>query len=64
MLHRRDGVRFPPGVTLGSQAKKISLGLIRPENLVSHGLRNSKWAVMCLFTEEWFKGLIGGVLQK
>uniref|UniRef100_A0A8C8JXE9 Uncharacterized protein n=1 Tax=Oncorhynchus tshawytscha TaxID=74940 RepID=A0A8C8JXE9_ONCTS len=36
-----------------------NLGFIRPENLVSYGLRvfrgilaNSKWVVMCLFTEE------------
>ena len=39
MLHRRDGARFPPDVTLGIQAKEFNLGFIRPENLVSHGLR-------------------------
>ena len=49
MLHRRDGARFLPDLTLGN------LGFIRPENLVSYGLRvlrcllaNSKQAVMCL----------------
>ena len=57
MLHRRDGARFPPDVTLvGIQAKEFYLGFIRPENLVSHGLRcllaNSKRAVMP-FTEKW-----------
>jgi hypothetical protein len=36
---------------LGIQAKEFNLGFIRPENLVSHGLRvllleNSKGAVM------------------
>ena len=30
--------RFPPDMTLGSQAKDFNLGFIRPENL-SHGLR-------------------------
>uniref|UniRef100_A0A4W5K2W6 Pyruvate dehydrogenase E1 component subunit beta n=1 Tax=Hucho hucho TaxID=62062 RepID=A0A4W5K2W6_9TELE len=39
MLHRRDGSRFPPDVTLGIQAKEFNLGFIRPDNLVSHGLR-------------------------
>ena len=39
MLHRRDGARFPPNVMLGIQAKELNLGFIRPENLVSHGLR-------------------------
>ena len=60
MLHHREGARFPPDVTLGIQAKEFNLGFIRPENLVSHGLRvlkfilaNSKRAVMCIFTEEW-----------
>ena len=55
MLRRRDGARFPPDVTLGPQAKELNLGFIRPENLVSHGLRvfrcllaNSKRVVMCL----------------
>ena len=37
MLHRRDGARFPPDVTLAIQAKEFNLGFIRPENLVSHG---------------------------
>ena len=31
--------RFPPDVTLGIQAKDFNLGFIRPEHLVSHGLR-------------------------
>ena len=46
MLHRRDGIGqvmsgawFPPDVMLGIQAKEFNLGFIRPENLVSHGLR-------------------------
>jgi hypothetical protein len=30
---------FPPDVTLDIQAKEFNLGFIRPENLVSHGLR-------------------------
>ena len=38
MLHRRDGARFLPDVTLGIQAKEFNLGFIIPENLVSHGL--------------------------
>ena len=39
MLHCRDGARFLSDVTLGIQAKEFNLGLIRSENLVSHGLR-------------------------
>ena len=39
MLHRRDGAKFPPDVTLGIQAKVFNLGFIRPENHVSRGLR-------------------------
>ena len=39
MLQRRDGARLPPDVTLGIQAKEFNLAFIRPENLVSHGLR-------------------------
>ena len=35
MLHRRDGARFPPDVTLGIQAKEFNLGFIKPEKLVS-----------------------------
>jgi hypothetical protein len=42
-------------VALGIQAKEFNLGFIRPDNIVSHGLRvfrcllaNSKWAVKCL----------------
>ena len=76
--HRmRDGARFPPDVTLGIQAKKFNLGFIRPENLVSHGLRVfmcllsiSKLAGMCLLLRNGFvtplyhKGLIGGGLQR
>jgi hypothetical protein len=30
---------FPPDVMLGIQAKEFNLGFIKPENLVSHGLR-------------------------
>jgi hypothetical protein len=48
-------------VTFGIQAKEFSLGFIRPENLVSHGLRffrcllaNSKCAVMCLLLRSGF----------
>ena len=33
MLHRRDGAKSPPDMTLGIQAKELSLGFIRPENL-------------------------------
>ena len=39
MLHRRNGARSPPDVTLGIQAKEINIGLIRPENIVSNCLR-------------------------
>ena len=38
MRHRRDGARFSTDMTLGNQAKEFTLGVIRPENLVSHGL--------------------------
>jgi hypothetical protein len=45
MLYRRDGIvqvmsgaLFPPDVMLGIQVKEFKLGLIRPENLLSHGL--------------------------
>ena len=38
-IHHRDCARFPPDVTLGIQAKEFNLGFIRPENLVSQGLR-------------------------
>ena len=62
MLHRRDGARFPPDVTLGILAKEFNLGFILPENLVSHGLRvfrcllaNSKLAVMCLLLRSGFR---------
>ena len=61
MLHHRDGARFPPDVKFGIQAKEFNLGVIRPENLVSHGLRvfrcplkNSKRAVMCLLQRSGF----------
>ena len=37
MLHRRDGGRFPPDVTLGIQAKEFNLAFVRSENLVFHG---------------------------
>ena len=56
----KHGSRFPADVTLGVQAKEFNLGLISPENIVSHGLRvfrcllaNSKWSIVP-FTEEWF----------
>ena len=46
MLHCQDGIGqvmsgawFPSDVTLDIQAKEFNLGFIRPENLVSHGLR-------------------------
>ena len=39
MLHRRNGARFPPDVTLGIQAKELNLGFIIPDNFVTHGLR-------------------------
>ena len=46
MLPRRDGIGqvmsgawFHQDVTLGIQAIEFNLGFIRPENLVSHGLR-------------------------
>ena len=60
MLHRRDGARFPTDVTLGIQEIEFNLGFIRPDNLVSQGLR----VFRCLFdkhqvgfhvcfTEDW-----------
>ena len=62
MLHRRDGARFPPEVMLGIQAKEFNLGFIRPEHLVSHGLRvfgcllaNFKRAVMYLLLRSGFR---------
>jgi hypothetical protein len=39
MLLYRDVARFPPDLMLGIQAKEFNLGFIRPDNLVSHGLR-------------------------
>ena len=39
MLHRRDGARFPPDITIVIQDKELNLGFFKPENLVSHGLR-------------------------
>jgi hypothetical protein len=52
--------QFPPDMMLGIQAKKFNIGFIRPESLVSHGLRvfryllsNTKLAVMWIFAEEW-----------
>jgi hypothetical protein len=48
-------------VMLGIQAKEFNLGFIRPENVVSHDLRdfrcllaNSKRAVMCLLLRSGF----------
>jgi hypothetical protein len=37
MLHCRDGAGFPPDVTLAIQVNETNLGVIRAENLVSHG---------------------------
>ena len=68
MLHRRDGIGqvisgawFPPDVTLGIQPKEFNLGFVRPENLVSCGLRvfrcrleNSKRAVMSILLRSDF----------
>ena len=57
MLHRRDGARILPNVTLGIQAKEFNHGFIRPENLVSHGLRVAFWETPSgchvPFTKEW-----------
>ena len=46
MLHCRDGIGqvmseawFIPDMMFGIQAKEFNLCFIRPENLVSHGLR-------------------------
>ena len=46
MLHCSDGIGqvmsgawFHPEMTLGIQAKEFNLCFIRPENLVSHGLK-------------------------
>ena len=50
MLHHRDGGRFPPGVMLGIQAKKFNLSFVKPENLVSHGLRNVNMPCILLFS--------------
>ena len=62
MLQCRDGAGFPADVTLGIQAKVFNLGFIRPENLVSHGLRvlrcllaNSKRAIMRLLLRSGFR---------
>jgi hypothetical protein len=77
VLHRRDGARFTPGVTLGIQANG-SILVSSDQNLVSHCLSvllaNSKMAVMCLLLRSGFRlatpsvwlppGLIGGVLQR
>ena len=59
MLHRRDGARCPPAVTLGCHAKEFNVGFIRPDHFVSHC--QSFWVpfgtlhVGCHvpFTEEW-----------
>ena len=57
-----DGARFPVDVTLGIQAKELFIGFIRPDNLVSHGLRdvrhllaNTMWAVMCILLWSAFR---------
>ena len=39
MLRCRDGARFPPDLTLDIQAKEFNRGFIKPDNIVSHGLR-------------------------
>ena len=60
MLHHRDDAIPPPDVTLGIQAEEFNLVFLRPENLVSHGLRVfyvpfGKLQAGCPvpFTEEW-----------
>ena len=60
MLHRRDGTRFPPDVTLGIHAKEFNLGFISPENLVLSWSESplvpfGKLQAGCHvpFTEEW-----------
>ena len=45
MLHRRDGARFPPDVTLGIQAR-VQSWLYQARELCL--LANSKRSVMCL----------------
>src|SRR4029434_7221153 len=67
MLYCRDGIGqvmsdawFPLDMTLGIQAKEFNLCFIRPDNLVSHGLRvqvqaNSRWAYMCLLLRSGFR---------
>ena len=72
MLHRKDGARFPPDLTLGIQAKEFHLGFIRAENLVSHGLSplGVFWltpsGLSCAFSvwSLYHKGLIAGGLQR
>jgi hypothetical protein len=39
MFHHRDAARFPLDMMLGIQAKEFNLAFIRPEILVSYGLR-------------------------
>ena len=62
MLHHGDSARFPPDMMFDIQAKEFNLVFIRPENVVSHGLRvfwwilaNSKEAVMCLLLRSGFR---------
>ena len=62
MHHRRDGARFPSDLMLSIQAEEFNLGFIRPENLVSHGLRVlyvpfGKLQAGCrvAFIEEWLQ---------
>jgi hypothetical protein len=74
MLHRRDGAMFPPDVTLDIQAKEFNFGFIRPDDLVSHGLRvfwQTPSGLSCVFywgvASVWplyYKGLIAGVQQR
>ena len=68
MLHCGDGIGqvmsgawFPQDMTLGIQAKEFNLCFIRPDNLVSHGLRVlqvpfGKLQAGCdvPFTKKWF----------
>ena len=78
MLHRRDGARFSPDVTLGIQAKQFSFSFIRPDNLFSqwsesplgafwqtpHGLSCTFFGGVASIWPLCHKGLTGGVLQR
>ena len=62
MLYRRDGVRCPPDMTLGIQAKEINFGFIRPENLVSESPLDAFWQttsrLSCAFYSTIKDGLV------